>query len=170
MTFAVVTARLGAIMLIGAPRVLGAIHPEGIARFADPRQLIEVPCPLKGDALWSAETALRSGSIDSVLLVLDRTPDLTALRRLQLAAQDGNSLGLLITDRPAANSAAETRWLCRPYLSNRMDSTRLHLSLYKNKKGTLGSWLLDVKGDKDTLDLDAAPAGEPVWPMRDANR
>ena len=162
LAFGLLSARRGTVLICGAPAQVASIHPEGAAQFIDPRQIITVPCPLKTDALWTAETALRSGSVDCVMAMLGRTPSLTELRRLQLAAQDGKALGLLLTDQPAANSAAETRWHCQPALSKTADSTLLHLCLYKNKRGTIGHWLLDVTGDKDTLDLHATPGREPA--------
>ncbi|GGD11145.1 ImuA family protein [Aquisalinus flavus] len=161
LAFGLVSAHRGTVLICGSPAQVASIHPEGAAHFIDPRQIITVPCPLRADALWTAETALRSGSVDCVMAILGRTPGLTELRRLQLAAQDGKALGLLLTEQPAANSAAETRWYCQPALSKTPDSTLLRLSLYKNKRGTMGHWILDVKGDKDTLDLHATPVREP---------
>lgn len=173
----------GEIVLCGAPRWLAALNPEGVGKFRDPNACLHVSCPLDGDALWAAETALRSRAASAVILQTPKTPSLTNLRRLQLAAEKGRSLGLMIVDRPAASSAAETRWRCQPKAAADVhktlpdkgfsdfpenDSTLILASLYKNKRGTLGSWILDVRGEKDALCVDAASAGEPSRPGRDA--
>lgn len=55
------------------------------------------------DALWAMEQCLRSGSCD-VVLGWPRTGDAQALRRLQVAAQSGSSIGIVLRDaRHAAN-------------------------------------------------------------------
>lgn len=55
-----------------------------------------------GDLLWSAEQALRHGNGSAVLFWLD-TCNEHALRRLQLAAAEGGSWGVLFrSDRHAA--------------------------------------------------------------------
>lgn len=46
------------------------------------------------DGFWAAEQALRSGSCGAVLAWPDN-PDMRQLRRLQLAAETGNAMGLL---------------------------------------------------------------------------
>ncbi|NHK27187.1 hypothetical protein FF098_004640 [Parvularcula flava] len=167
---ALLAAGEGQKLLCGPPGWIASIHPEGLSLYADPAQFLQISCPLKADALWSTETALRSGSVDSVIAWFDSTPDLTSFRRLQLAAREGHSLGLLIVARPAVSSAAETRWHCLPARPENNDSTLIHLSLHKNKKGTIGSWNLHVKRAKSHLDLDAAPAGEPRRPDRHTGR
>mgnify|MGYP002277738828 CR=1 FL=1 len=185
LAFALLAARDGAVLITGSPQALSSLDPDGVAALADPRQVTLVPCPVKAEALWAAETALRAGGIETVILITGGTPDLTSLRRLQLAARAGGALGLILSDRPSAASAAETRWLCQPLLSKASaglgDSTRLHLSLYKNKKGTEGSWIVDVRPDDSyetslatggphSLRVTAAPAGEPLRPGRDRGR
>ena len=185
--FAFLMARAGEIVLCGPPHWLASLHPSGVGRFHDPGRIIHVPAPVAGDALWAAETALRSGAAPTVVVVTSRTPDLTAFRRLQLAAEAKGAVGLLIVTHPAAGSAAETRWHCLPKAeplaneplnlkestgsgaSAQADSTLILASLYKNKRGTVGSWLLNVRGQKDHLRVDATPAGEPVWPGRVAS-
>jgi protein ImuA len=165
-TFAFLMAKKGELMICGAPYWVSSLHPESVSRFFDPNFCLQAMCHLYADVLWAAENALRSGCIATVLIALDGSPSLTNFRRLQLAAQCGGSLGLAIVNRPAPSSAAETRWHCTPAYSEEQNSARIHASLYKNKRGLVGSWLLDVSWEKDCLHMDAAPAGEPVWPER----
>lgn len=164
--FAFLMAQTGQTMLCGPPRWLSSLHPEGLARFCDPNAVLHVACPLDADVLWSAETALRSRAVSNVIVVTEKSPGLTNFRRLQLAALAGKSLGLVIVNRPAHSTAAETRWHCAPVFTDQEKGMRLHASLYKNKKGMIGSWMINVFGETDIVHLDAAPAGEPVWPDR----
>ena len=162
-------ARSGETLCIGAPDWLGAFDPNGIARLADPQAMLHVACPLKADVLWAAETALRAGAAATVLIALYSTPDHRSFRRLQLAAEAGRTLGIVLVRQAAFTSPAETRWHCSPCREN--GQRGLHVSLYKNKSGVEGSWYLYGYGDKKTGDTDhgglvAAPAGDPVWPGR----
>lgn len=65
------------------------------------------------DALWAMEQCLRSGSCD-VVLGWPHTGDAQALRRLQIAAQSGSSIGIVLRDaKHAANpSPAVLRLHC----------------------------------------------------------
>ena len=62
------------------------------------KRLLVAQTQSAGDAWWAAEQALRSGACDAVLAWL-RTPDERRMRRLQLAAETGQSWGVLF--RPA---------------------------------------------------------------------
>jgi protein ImuA len=63
------------------------------------------------DGLWTMEEALRCPAIGGVVLRLDQL-DLTASRRLQLAAENHGSFGLLLRTAAAGQgpSSATTRW------------------------------------------------------------
>ncbi|MGV6819626.1 MAG: ImuA family protein [Parvularcula sp.] len=161
-------------LLCGPPRILGALNPDGISRFVDPQQLTLALCPLAQDACWAMETALRDSSLPVCLLLTYRTPDLTAFRRLQLAAREGGTLGLVITTEPAPNSAGETRWHCsfppakdaNRSANSLFQSSTVNVSLYKNKKGTTGQWRVQIDCTANPLSVDATFAGEPVCPQR----
>jgi len=120
-------------MLSGLPEGVGArlhlIRPEG-----------EV------DLLWCVEEALRSAPIALVIAEPEKPLSLTAGRRLQLAAEAGRTTGLMLTRQNAGSNAAETRWLCEPKAGLKPDSTLHTWSLNKNKKGTLGGWIVDWNG------------------------
>ncbi len=67
------------------------------------------------DALWAAEQALRHDGVGAVLLWLPRV-QATALRRLQVLAQDGSALAFLMRPASAAaqSSPAPLRLRCDP--------------------------------------------------------
>jgi protein ImuA len=110
---------------------LGMIPPEALA-------LARTPL----DALWSSEQALRSGCGLVVVADLAQPLDLTSSRRLQLAAEAGQALGLCLVPDAPQSTASETRWHCAPSAGTRTpeDSTEWRWRLIKNKKGTPAQW------------------------------
>ncbi|MEM9838964.1 MAG: hypothetical protein AAF830_07380 [Pseudomonadota bacterium] len=118
----------------------GEPYTHGLSAFMDPGQLLFVHVHEVKDALWAAETALRSSSVSSVLVELPRPTSLTESRRLQLAAEAGGTLGLIYGPEHQQPTAATTRWVCHPRPATDSDSTRWHWALNKNKEGTSGSW------------------------------
>ena len=74
--------------------------------------ILRVARPL--DVLWAFEEALKCPALAAVLAELPETgaaADLTATRRLSLAARAGGGLGLLLRHRPCPlATAAMTRW------------------------------------------------------------
>jgi hypothetical protein len=68
-------------------------------------RILWVHAPRGLDALWAAEQSLRAGTCAAVL-VWPATVDATRLRRLQLAAETGDALGVLFrTERSAVESS-----------------------------------------------------------------
>ena len=89
--------------------------PPGLARFGlPPSRLVLVQAPAEADAFWAAEEALRCSAVSGAVLA-DAVPDATACRRLQLAAETGGGIGLLLRDAgdqggEGGPSLATTRW------------------------------------------------------------
>lgn len=98
------------------------------------------------DLLWCVEEALRAAPVSLVIAEPEKALSLTAGRRLQLAAEAGRTTGLMLTRQDAGSNATETRWACEPVASPSSDSTLHQWSLNKNKRGTLGSWVLNWNG------------------------
>ena len=111
------------------------------------------------DLLWSVEEALRSADVAAVIAEPEKPLGLTAGRRLQLAAESGQTLGLLLIRQGMGSNAAETRWTCTPHPSTGADSTLHRWSLTKNKKGTLEDWTLNWDGTTTAFHMVSA-AGE----------
>jgi len=101
------------------------------------------------DALWAMEEALKCRALASVIAELPHDgsiADLTATRRLTLAAREGGSLGLLFRHRPSSlTSSVETRWEVtaapsRPDRYGGLGRTAFVLSLTKNRHGPADRW------------------------------
>ncbi len=76
--------------------------------------LIIVRCLRTDEILWAMEEGLKERSIGLVVGELSKSVSLTASRRLQLAAESGCTIGLILHDgvseEIAAPSAVTTRW------------------------------------------------------------
>lgn len=116
------------------------------------------------DLLWATEEALRSAEVGAVLAEPEKPMGLTAGRRLQLAAEAGRTLGLMLIRQGQGSNATETRWSCTP-LPGDADSTLQHWSLIKNKTGTLGDWTVNWDGASAAFHL-VSKAGERPCPAK----
>ena len=117
----------------------------------DPTRLLVVRATTPRDALWAMEEALKTRDVSSVIgeLAEDaKAADLTATRRLSLAAQKGGGLTLLLRQRASAQpSAAATRWLVAATPGDAdgfggLERAAFRVSLTKNRRGPCGSWVL----------------------------
>jgi protein ImuA len=110
--------------------------------------LLRVPRPV--DVLWAKEEALKSPGVAAVLAELPEdgaVADLTATRRLTLAAREGGGLGLLLRHRASPHpSAAATRWEVAGYPSESdaygLGRTAFALTLTRNRRGPCGRWIV----------------------------
>jgi protein ImuA len=112
------------------------------------------------DALWAFEEALKCPALAAVLAELPEdgsAADLTATRRLSLAAQAGGGLGLLLRHRLSPlSSAAMTRWqvaaaLSRPDRFGGLGGTSFDLALQRNRRGRCGRWITGWNHDERTF-------------------
>jgi protein ImuA len=127
--------------------------PQGVA---DRLHLIRAKGEI--DLLWAAEEALRSATVGAVLAEPEKPMGLTAGRRLQLAAEAGRTLGLMLIRQGQGSNATETRWHCTPVPAE-ADSTLQRWSLIKNKSGTSGVWTVNWDGASAAFHL-VPEAGE----------
>lgn len=128
----------------------GDIYAPGCDLFGLPaRQFLLLKVSHPRDALWAMEEALKCRALASVIAELPNDgaiADLTATRRLTLAAREGGGFGFLLRHRPSPfASAAETRWSIaaapsRPDQFGGMGRTAFTLSLTKNRRGPTGCW------------------------------
>jgi protein ImuA len=131
----------------------GGPYGPGLDLFGLPSaSVLMLRVPRAADALWAMEEALRCRALKSVIAELgDDTAadDLTASRRLMLAAREGNCPGFFLRYRATdASSAAATRWTAgaapsRPDFYGGLGRTRFELSLRKNRRGPCGRWIIE---------------------------
>lgn len=135
------------IALIAPPYVPYA--PALAAQGIDLSRVLLVHPASSRDSLWSVEQALRAGTCAAVL-AWPRHCDDRSLRRLQLAAEAGDSLGLLF--RPATAAAERS-------------PAALRLQLAHAAGGRLGVTLLKCRGGhRQQLELDPAPLAPAAIP------
>jgi protein ImuA len=122
-------------------------YPPGLAQLGlSAASLILIRAPRPADALWAAEEGLRCPAIAAVLL-LNAAPDLTAARRLQLAAETGGGIGLLLRgdDESPGPTAALTRWrlAARPAEGgspHHLGEPAWEIGLLRARGGRPGAW------------------------------
>lgn len=132
---------LGKVLWIRQAWRAEALNPAGLASLLDPAQVLLAQAKDQSEALAVMEEALRDGSVACVVIELDQPLSLTAGRRLQLAAKEGQATGLCLISEGMGSNAAETRWRCDPVFDPAgEDSTLMRWSLIKNKSGTLCEW------------------------------
>jgi protein ImuA len=148
----------------------GDLYPPGLTWLGlDPARLLVVRTKHDADTLWVLEEGLRCGALTAVIGEV-KTANLTASRRLQLAAEASSCTALLL--RPASNSpgpsAAATRWRIRAAPSQprgwaaRLDEPGTvcwQTSLFRCRGGAPGSWLMEWHDETSDLAL--------VTPLRD---
>ncbi|MHC5653178.1 ImuA family protein [Stappia sp.] len=134
------------------------INPVGLSAFFDPSRLLVGQTRDQVEGLAVMEEALRDGSLPLVVIELSQPLDLTAGRRLQLAAKAGNATGLCLIPEGMGSNTAETRWRCAPVFDPH-DSTLQSWELIKNKSGTLGTWHVRWNTASRRLRV-VSPAGE----------
>lgn len=92
------------------------------------------------DLLWATEEALRASVTGLVVSEPQRPLSQTAGRRLQLAAEQGGTTGLMLIAPGHGSNATETRWDCRPIVHP--EGWAHHWATVKNKRGPTGEWRL----------------------------
>ncbi len=129
----------------------GDLHGPGLGVFGlDPDRLIIARARKSHDVLWAMEEGLRSGRPGAVLGE-PRALDLTAGRRLQLAARAGGvaCLVLYAGENGQETSAAVTRWRVAAAPSRPPDglpglgAARWRVALERCRGGVPQEWLLE---------------------------
>ena len=127
----------------------GAPYGPGLDAFGlAPERLLTVAAARPRDLLWAMEEALRCRAIGAVIGELRHGEiDMVAMRRLSLAAAESGALALLLRAAPANDaSTAATRWIVGAAPSaaaHDPGSPRFAAQLIRNRRGPLGSWILE---------------------------
>lgn len=153
----------------------GALHAPGLAALGlDPRRLVVVTGPDATCVLRAGAEALRCPALGAVVIEPWGDPkplDLTASRRLALAAEQSGVTALLLriaaTPRP---SAAATRWSAaaapsRPLAANAPGHPAFDITLLRHRAGLEGRrWRLEWHREH-RLFREPAPLSRPVVPL-----
>jgi protein ImuA len=141
----------------------GLPYAPGLKFFGlDPSRIVFVRCASARDCLWAMEEGLRLGGIAAVLGARAKAMDLTASRRLQLAAeQAATPVFLLRNYNDSASSAAVTRWRVSPAPSSRDEfgftkNARFRVALEYARGGKPGEWVMEWNSDALLLRLSSA--------------
>ena len=144
--------------------------PPGLARCGlTPDRLVLVRAERWADALWAMEEALRCPAVSGAMLAADGSAaetrlDLTATRRLQLAAETGGGLGLLLRADAVQteHTAAATRWRIGSLHGGRetaLDDPRWQLELLRARGGRPGGpWAVTWREAAGRIELDGTAA------------
>ncbi len=170
----------GSVLWCGAGRGRGGLYPPGLAMLGlDPASLLLVDCRNERELMAVAEEGLRNSSLAVLLLEIARMPDMTAARRLQLAAEAGGVLGVLlcpgamapgsggVRHRPMQAehipalppSPAVSRWRVGHAPAGPGGGFRWRLELLRCRGGGAGKWMVDWNEKTHCLDL-VSPAGD----------
>lgn len=128
-------------------------------------------CKDDAECFWAMEEGLQAGCLKTVIAEPEGTVDLTASRRLQLAAGKGETLGLVLgrDTRDGATtlfpSAVASRWSATPAPALADDVfLRWRLDLLRCRGGFADShstWLVEMKHATGDLALVSAPVDRP---------
>jgi protein ImuA len=100
-------------------------------------------CKTPKDMLWAMEEGLKSGAAALVVGEPSRPLDLTASRRLQLAAGMSGATGLILGHRNLAPNACTTRWQASAIPAPDKDAPwggAWRLELTRSRNGSAGTW------------------------------
>jgi len=113
----------------------GDFYPPGAAQLGVPlERLLVVRAARRVDALWVSEQALRCRAVAAVVLPVRRV-DAYISRRLQLAAESGGGLGLVIQSEPRpGHTFAASRLRLDPLLGE-AETRRVLVSVLKLREG-----------------------------------
>jgi protein ImuA len=158
------------------------LYLPGLAQYGlQPGQLFLVSNIRKSaDRLWVLEEALRCGALAGVVAELDEA-DFTASRRLQLAAEAGNTTGLVLSEQGHNRSgmaSAVTRWQVdtMPSLECRLNSGPpgvgdpcWDVALTHSRGGRPDRWSLQWHDQAWQCQTETAPVVLPVAANDDAH-
>ena len=150
---------------MGLHRDIVTLCASGVQAYLNVEDLVLVEAVSRGELLWAADQALRAPGGFCVIIDMPDTLSLKESRRLQLAAEQGGGIGLILLRGPASTSAAQTRWQCAPRCAEPPCWGRpsWDWTCVKGKNGEAGRWQMtgqptQTRGQnaKDTLHLAAA--------------
>jgi protein ImuA len=148
----------------------GQVAATGLAELGiDPAAVLLMRAANATDALRASTDALGCAALGAVVVEVPGNPrilDLTASRRLVLAAQTRGVTPILLRSEAAIEpSAAQTRWCVRSAASRPEDdwgAPRFDAELARNRQGETGRWIMEWCCDDSAFrdaDREAAHTG-----------
>ena len=128
-------------------------YMEGVRQFGlDPGRVILVECESEASLLASTEASLASGAVSLVVAQLDDSCGRLSGRRLQLAAERGNCLGLVEVAGRGTLGWAETGWEARP-MPSRTGRPAWMLGLVRSRRSATRAWKVEWDTNETALRL-----------------
>lgn len=154
-------------------REWGRIYGHGVEALGFPRHRLLTATLRKPDAiLWTIEEALKSSALAGVVADVGSNLDLTAVRRLMLAANAGTTPGLLLFPAPPqGGTAARTRWsvaagssAAPPFDDKAPGAPAWTLRLLRCRGGRPGEWFVEWSHATHRFALASAVSGRTADP------
>jgi protein ImuA len=153
----------------------GEIFAPGLAEWGlDPDRLVIVRVAHAADTLKAANEAINCAALGAVIIESagrSSVYDLTASRRLVLAAESGvTAIALRLGAKPKP-SAAMTRWLVRAApshteLAGHLGQPRFDAALVRSRNGAQGRWIMEWDSDAYLFRDQHHAAGAAAAPAR----
>jgi len=162
--------------LSSARREWGRIYGPGLEALGLARQrLLTLTLNQPAAVLWTIEEALKSAALAGVVADIGPNLDLTAVRRLMLAAERGRTPALLLFPAlPEGGTSARSRWIVAahasrppPFDDQAPGAPAWHLRLVRCRGGRPGEWLVEWSHATHRFALAPAISGRTADP-RDA--
>ncbi len=160
-------------------REYGRLYGHGLEALGLARsRFVTVTLKKPVDLLWTAEEALKSGALALVLADADpQHTDLTATRRLALAAAAGKAAGLLVFAHPHGGAtASHTRWLAAaarsrppPYDAEAPGEPLWTVQLTRARGGRPGAWTVEWQHAPHRFAVVSGLRGGAFHPWTDEN-
>jgi protein ImuA len=143
--------------------------PAFSAAGIDLQHLILLRCTNRADQLWALAECLRCRGVSATVAYIPRLNQIEA-RRLQLAAERGGGVGIVMrsyTPGRSAPYAAATRWLIQPAPGDEAVQ-RWSVELLHGHGGQIGKvFLLEVDRETHAMRASATLADRPAAPASD---
>jgi protein ImuA len=147
---------------------------HGLAAWRQGMRLLLVTPRTDAEALWAMEQGLKSGALGGVIAAVDGAT-MTQTRRLDFAARDGGTPGVLLGTRSLGLSSARRRWQVAALPSAMHDADnlapgapRLLARLLRARDGPPHEWVLEYDATAGLVVAGELAADGAATPLRRA--